>query len=92
MTPISDERENISRPDGCMLLKSRTGEGIQWADIALSCEYKVKDGDNQLDDVRVGDRKRLAIYAYHLLRTYENACGACNMSCETIHVVEPLLA
>jgi hypothetical protein len=56
MTPTSAEREDLSRPDGFMLLKSRTGDGILWADIVLSCEYKIKDGDEQLDDVRASWR------------------------------------
>ena len=31
--------------------KERKSEDILWADIALSCEYKWKDGDMDLDDV-----------------------------------------
>jgi hypothetical protein len=54
------ERRNESRPDGYFVLKHRNKvmledgtEDIHWADIALSCEYKLEDGDNELDDVRI---------------------------------------
>ena len=54
------ERRNESRPDGYFVLKHRDKvmlpdetEDIHWADIALSCEYKLEDGGNELDDVRI---------------------------------------
>jgi hypothetical protein len=55
--PTSAERHNGSRPDGYLMLKDRIkeifkDETIFWADIALSCEYKRKDGSDDLDDVR----------------------------------------
>src|ERR1700733_6875399 len=50
--PISTERRNESRPDGYFVLKHRDKvmskkgeEDIRWADIALSCEYKLKDSN-----------------------------------------------
>ena len=59
--PTSAERHKRSRPDGYLILKdsikmmSKGGrkEDILWGDIALSWEYKRKDGVNELDDVRV---------------------------------------
>jgi hypothetical protein len=59
--PTSTERRNDSRPDGYLVLKDRNKdmskdgkrEDILWADIALSCEYKLKDGDEEIDDVRI---------------------------------------
>ena len=59
--PTSAERYNESRPDGYLVLKDRTtkrtkdgkNEDILWADVALSCEYKRKDGVDELDDVRI---------------------------------------
>ena len=59
--PTSTERRNESRPDGYFVLKHRnkvmsedkTREIIHWADVALSCEYKVKDGRDELEDVRI---------------------------------------
>jgi hypothetical protein len=57
LAPISAEMEkNVSRPDGAMVLKSRKGENVLWADIVLSCEYQIKDGKEQLDDVRASWR------------------------------------
>ena len=59
--PKSTERYNESRPDGYFVLKDRikvmsekdrSREHIQWADIALSCEYKQKDREDDLYDVR----------------------------------------
>jgi hypothetical protein len=58
--PISTERDDESRPDGYFVLKHRNKvmsedgkrEVIRWADIVLSCEYKLEDGDNDPDDVR----------------------------------------
>jgi hypothetical protein len=56
----SSERRNESRPDGYFVLKNdrgrpRTEKGgkTRWADIALPCEYKVKDGYDDRIDVRV---------------------------------------
>lgn len=56
--PTSAERHNESRPDGYFVLKDRDklvskdeDEVINWADIALSCEYKLNDGHGDLDDV-----------------------------------------
>ncbi len=59
--PTSSERRNESRPDGYLVLKNRDKElskdgkkeDILWADIVLSCEYKRKDGVDDLDDVRI---------------------------------------
>jgi hypothetical protein len=52
MAPKSAERHNASRPDGYMLVKDRSQlETVSWADIVLSCEYKRKEGDEDLDDV-----------------------------------------
>ena len=59
--PTSAERHNESRPDGYLVLKDRNkkrtkygkNEDILWADIALSCEYKRKDGVDELDDARI---------------------------------------
>ena len=57
--PTSADRCNENRPDGYMVLKDRNkemskdrkSEEILWADIALSCEYKRKDRDMDLNDV-----------------------------------------
>ena len=53
-------RGNESRPNGYLVLRDGKGvprttkEGkVRWADIALSCEYKVKDGLGDRDDVRI---------------------------------------
>ena len=59
--PTSAERHNESRPDGYMVRRVRykpmssdgKKEVIHWADIALSCEYKRKDGPDDLNDVRI---------------------------------------
>jgi hypothetical protein len=52
ITPKSADRHNASRPDGYMLAKDRLqGEIVSWADVVLSCEYKRKEGDEDLDDV-----------------------------------------
>ncbi|KAF8493938.1 hypothetical protein F5888DRAFT_1720628 [Russula emetica] len=56
--PTSAERRNESKPDGYLVLKDRNKvmskdgkkEDIFWADITLSCEYKQKDGRDDLDD------------------------------------------
>ena len=52
--PTSADRCNESRPDGYLVLKSRKpdGKNVRWADIALSCEYKRKDGVEESNDVR----------------------------------------
>ena len=55
-TPTSAERDDEpheSRPDGYLVLKDAKKEGILWADVAVSCEYKREDGDSDLDDVRI---------------------------------------
>ncbi len=57
--PTSTERHDDSRPDGYFVLKHRDKvmskdgerEDIRWDDIALSCEYKIEDGNDDLDDV-----------------------------------------
>jgi len=51
--PTSAERRSKSRPDGYLALKDRESGDIHWADIVLSCEYKRKDEDDNLDDVRI---------------------------------------
>ena len=51
--PTSDERHNESKPDSFLVLKDGIKEDILWADIALSCEYKRKDGGDDIDDVRI---------------------------------------
>jgi hypothetical protein len=52
--PTSAERYNGSRPDGYMLVNDRVNpEVVSWSDVVLSCEYKRKDGDEELDDVSV---------------------------------------
>ena len=61
LAPTSTERCSESKPDGYLVLKdrnrgmSKTGnkENILWADIALSCEYKRKDGDEDFNDVHI---------------------------------------
>jgi hypothetical protein len=61
LAPTSAERRNESRPDGYLVFKDRKKEmskntkkeDIFWADIALSCEFKRKDGGDELDDVRI---------------------------------------
>ena len=61
LAPTSTERCNESRPDGYLVLKDRNKrmskigkrENILWADIALLCEYKRKDSEKDLDDVRI---------------------------------------
>jgi hypothetical protein len=52
MAPISSLWSNAIRPDGYLLLKDRSqGEAVSWADVVLACEYKRKDGNEELDDV-----------------------------------------
>jgi hypothetical protein len=52
--PTSAERQNANRPDSYMLVNDRSNPGaVSWGDIVLSCECKRKDGDEELDDVRV---------------------------------------
>jgi hypothetical protein len=54
MAPKSADRHNASRPDGYMLVKDRfQEETISWAVVVLSCEYKRKEGDEDLDDVTI---------------------------------------
>jgi len=51
---MSADRHNATRPDGYLLVKNRMqGKTVSWADVVFSCEYKLKDGDKHLDDVRV---------------------------------------
>jgi hypothetical protein len=55
--PTSAVRRNESRPDGYFVIKDRDKtfkdgkEDIHWADIVLPCEYKRKDGTDDLNDV-----------------------------------------
>ena len=49
----SAKRRSKSKPDGYLALKDRESGDIHWADIVLSCEYKQKDEDDDLDDVRI---------------------------------------
>jgi hypothetical protein len=51
--PTSAERHNASRPDGYLLVKDRKQGGVSWDDVVVSCEYKRKDGDEELDDVGI---------------------------------------
>jgi hypothetical protein len=52
MAPMSADRHNATRPDGYMVLKSRSQQGtISWANVVLSCEYKQNGGVEDLDDV-----------------------------------------
>jgi hypothetical protein len=54
--PTSADRYNATRPDGYLLVKDRvdmSGNIVSWADIALSCEYKRKDGTDELDDASI---------------------------------------
>jgi hypothetical protein len=98
LAPTSAERHNGSKPDGYFVLKRRNKvmskdgetEYMHWADIAVSCEYKKKDSEDDLDDVRVhqGPGTKLT---YHI-RTCERFCGACNTSCVTMCVIEHHLA
>jgi hypothetical protein len=50
--PMSNDRKNLSRPDGYSTLKGADKKSVKWDDITLSCEYKKKDGGDDLDDVR----------------------------------------
>ena len=53
-TPMSAERQNSNRPDGYLLVKDRLAQkNILWADIVLSCEYKLQDGVDQCRDVSI---------------------------------------
>lgn len=62
-TPTSADRHSGSKPDGYLVLKdgnkwkSKPSKGepekFLWANIALSCEYKPKDGNGPQDDVRI---------------------------------------
>jgi hypothetical protein len=48
------KRYNASQPDGYMLVNDRLHpEVVLWGDVVLLCEYKRKDGDEELDDVHV---------------------------------------
>ena len=70
--PTSAERHNETKPDGYLVLKKRIKamskdlkkEDIRWADIVLSCEYKRKDGPNDLDDVRIHQDFNIACWAH----------------------------
>ena len=54
MAPTSIERHNMTRPDGYLVLKDGgNGKLVSWADVLLSCEYKRKDGPEDLDDVSI---------------------------------------
>jgi hypothetical protein len=54
MAPKSADRHNATRPDGYLLIKDRLQPGtVSWADVVLSCEYKLKDGAEELDDVSI---------------------------------------
>jgi hypothetical protein len=44
----ADTRHNASRPDGYMLVKDRLQGRLYH--VVLSCEYKRKEGDENLDD------------------------------------------
>ena len=51
---MSTERQNSYRPDGYLLVKDRLAQkNILWADIVLSCEYKLEDGVDQCRDVSI---------------------------------------
>jgi hypothetical protein len=66
MAPMSADRHNATQPDGYLLVKNRIqGETVSWADIVLSCEYKCKDGNEQLDDVSVHREFWGVMVAYH---------------------------
>lgn len=50
--PTSVLRCSKHRPDGYFVLKDRQNtDGIFWADIVLSCEYKLVNSEESLDDV-----------------------------------------
>ena len=60
--PESTHKRKESRPDGCLVLKDRNkgmsedwrrDDTLVWSDIVLSCEYKRKDGRQDLHDVCV---------------------------------------
>jgi hypothetical protein len=52
IAPTSSERRNTAKPDGYFLLKDRSDKNtISWADVVLSCEYKLKGRREDLDDV-----------------------------------------
>jgi hypothetical protein len=54
IAPMSADRYNATRPDGYLLVKDRLGGvNISWADVVLSCEYKWKDGIEELDDASI---------------------------------------
>lgn len=66
MAPMSADRHNATRPDGYLLVKDRIQrETVSWADVVLSCEYKCKDGNEQLDDVSVHRGFWGVVVAYH---------------------------
>jgi hypothetical protein len=92
--PMSNNRHNATRPDGYLVLKSRSlGTTISWNDILLSCEYKRNDGHEDLDDVSVHLR---GLKCYHIVTPHPRMCastsGACIMSCGMTLVTEPRLA
>ena len=64
LAPTYTDRCDESKPDGYMVLKGRNnviskpGEDILWADIALSCEYRQEDGDEDLSDVCTHEKFR----------------------------------
>jgi hypothetical protein len=93
MTPKSADRHNATRPDGYLLVKDRLQPGtVSWADVVLSCEYKLEDGAEELDDVSIHQRfGDIATLMPHF-RTCVSAYGACNTSCGMIRVAEPRLA
>ena len=83
--PISADRDDKSRPDGYLVLKTREtnrkNEQIHWGDIALSCEYKEEDGVGDFSDVRTHQGFLIShpSLTSHL-RTCESACGVYSKS------------
>ena len=76
------ERRNTAKPDGYFLVKDRDRSDknkVSWADVALSCEYKLNDRREDLDDVSV--LSLMSRYCGPLtsqFRTFGSAYGVCS--------------
>jgi hypothetical protein len=63
--PTSNARQAATRPDGYMVLKEIFPEGNEsWDGILLSCEYKWRDGVEQLNDVSIRENSEMMFFVY----------------------------
>jgi hypothetical protein len=61
--PTSNARQIATKPDGYMALKETLQEGNDsWHGILLSCEYKRRDGVEQLNDVSIPENYEMMFF------------------------------